>query len=206
MSSEYTDDIKRIILSSKILRIVVKYKYRAKFCIVLKKGAKMNNITSSMQKILFAILLVGALFFVGCGPSPEAIIRRKAYEDTVNMAKSIRYRCSNKEVWSALYSVIAQEFPITKESETRGYIETDWKLIPADEPKNVRVIAEILGDSLFRVIIRCPCRIKKVEIVRIGDSLRVHTSKDWSDVEDNRDWADKLYYRLYDRLKMYGVE
>ena len=158
-----------------------------------------------MKRTFLVIILVGSLLLL-CGClSKEEIARRKAYDEDVYKARTIRYRCSYTEVWNALYSMIAEHFPIARESESRGYIESDWKIVENYNYRNrTKIKAEILGDSLFRVVIRCPCQREKGE--KVKGKYEYKYTGDWKDIEDDKKMADKFYYWLYDRLKVYGIE
>lgn len=73
-----------------------------------------------MKRTFLVIILVGSLLLL-CGClSKEEIARRKAYDEDVYKARTIRYRCSYTEVWNALYSMIAEHFPIARESGCCG--------------------------------------------------------------------------------------
>ncbi|MDD5531004.1 MAG: hypothetical protein PHX21_13385 [bacterium] len=152
-----------------------------------------------MRTIITLVALTGAIFLSGCATSQEEIARQKQYQADVYKAKSIRYRCSHKEIWSAVYSIIAEKFQIVKESESRGYIESDWKTNDdwsnslAGSHSREKVTADVLGDSIYRVTFRCPCQYKPKD-------------GNWEDKDDDEQLADKFYSSLYDRLKVYGVE
>lgn len=159
-----------------------------------------------MKKYLICGVLVGILLLsIGC-PSKEEIARKKEYEADVYKARSIRYRCDYQEVWNAIFSIVAENYSIMRESESKGYIETDWKVSESWGYRHRRKVnVEVLGDSLYRVVIRCSHQSEKGELIE-GKILEYEYQGDWRDEDDDKKTADKFYYELYDRLKNYGVE
>jgi hypothetical protein len=154
------------------------------------------------------LLVMGVfIFLLGCSTklSKENTTHSKTYDKDVYKIKSTRYRCPYKEVRNAVYSIIAEQFSIVKESG--GHIESDYK--PINGNKRVKVVVEILGDSLYRVAIRCPCQKEEKKMEKVPDTTKAsfHMQyKVWGDTEDYTELADNFYYSLYDRLKECGIE
>ncbi|MDD5529818.1 MAG: hypothetical protein PHX21_07285 [bacterium] len=153
------------------------------------------------------LLVIGIVVsFLGCSSKlSQERTHKKTYDNSVYKVRAALYRCPYKEVRNAVYSIVAEQFSITKETE--GHIEADYK--PVNIQQRVRVIVEILGDSLYRVAIRCPCQKESKIMEKVPDTTKTsfHLEyKAWKDTEDDTELADKFYYSLYDRLKEYEVK
>ncbi len=89
---------------------------------------------------------------VGAGCLAQMQAERTDRMQKVANARATTYSLPRNQVWSALYSAIAEECNITRESESRGYLETAWK----QESSSMRwkVDAEVVGEGAVRIVIK----------------------------------------------------
>lgn len=118
-----------------------------------------------------------------------------AQQKAVEAARSATYQMPPQDVYQETYALLSGSYAIAKESESRGYIETEWKE-DADldgQPTRTRVTAEVLGEDRVRVVLRVTVEIK------VGDEWKPDQTTALG-VEDD------LYVTLHQRLQQRGPQ
>jgi uncharacterized lipoprotein len=111
-----------------------------------------------------------------------------AHQKKIDTARSACYQLPEPEVYKELYSVVAAEYKITRESESRGFIETDWKEETiGDTTYRRKAEAEVVGGSCVRVVIKLT-----------GEEVDTKTGA--SGTYDARADEDNLYLAVNERL------
>jgi len=106
-------------------------------------------------------LLLGATLAVFSSGCAALAAQQKAVDD----ARAASYQLPPKEVYAETYAMLSAAYSIARESEQRGFIETEWKESTDydDAPTRTRVSAEVLGEDHVRVVLRVTVERKQGE-------------------------------------------
>jgi hypothetical protein len=111
-------------------------------------------------------------------------------QQAIQAARNACYQQDPGTVYQETFAVLAGQYSIARESERRGFVETDWKE-DADEygtSRKTRVTAEITGDSCVRVALRLE-----------GEALNAQTGE-WGPYTNARSAEDELYLTIHQRI------
>lgn len=139
-------------------------------------------------------LLVGA----GCLAQTQAV-RTDRRQKTAN-ARSATYSLPRNQVWSALYSAVAEGCSITRESESRGYLETSWKQEHSD--RRWKVNAEVVGEGPVRIVIKVQME-KRSRPSTYNAKTGLIEYGEWSGWSAGANWTkkeDELYVKVWEAL------
>ena len=109
----------------------------------------------------------------------------------ISIVSNASYDKPQKDVWSALYTIVKNEYPnITKESESRGYIEAKQD----EQYFKSNLSAELLGDSPNLKV-----SISIIEYYKTPTSYTPLTYSDWMPAETDTK-RFKLQMKLYEAI------
>lgn len=144
--------------------------------------------------------LVAVVLMSVSGCFAEMRAARIDRERRIESARSATYRLPRKQVWSALYSLVAEGYQITRESESRGYLETEWRQDDADRKSKVE--AETVGEDIIRVVIRVHTQTRS-RSSRFDPQTFETIYGPWSDWSAAEPWTERkneLYVKLWKSL------
>ena len=144
-------------------------------------GGRFWNIKSYITLFL---IVVASITLTNCGAYKNAVRHSKIRNHKANIARYANYDNKYKDVYAAVYGVVASRYSIARESESRGFIETEWERSSSSlRQSRKRITAEIIGrEPPYRVTIQATrkSRSKKTD--------------GWSR------WTTKRDFRTEDRL------
>ncbi len=147
--------------------------------------------------------LIAATFMLlgfGCLESPEVraarLEQQRLMAQKARRARSATYNLPKNRVWAALYALVLADYEIKRESETRGYIETDWR--DDSDMRKSQLEAEVVGDDTIRVVIKVQtqARSRKFDWSQMKDVIT-----EWSGVHRWTEKEDELYVKLWEQLQ-----
>jgi uncharacterized lipoprotein len=157
--------------------------------IMKEKNQQILNKLTLHKGIIFLLLLV--IFLIGC----SAIVKDyKRQQYKTDIARNATYLQPYEEIYTAVYSVIsASIYKIARESESRGYIETEWIESSSEKSSSRRrILAEIIGRA-------APYRVT-VNAERENKTLQ--ENGEWSKITVTRDRGeeDRYLVQIYEAL------
>jgi len=116
--------------------------------------------------------------------------------EKARVARSATYNLPKKRVWAALYALVVADYEIKRESESRGYIETDWR--DDSDMRKSQLEAELVGDDTIRVVIKVQtqARSRKFDWNQMKNVIT-----EWSEVHRWTEKEDELYVKLWEQLQ-----
>ena len=136
----------------------------------------------------------------GCGESPEVraarLEQQRLLSEKVRRARSATYNLPKKRVWAPLYALVVADYEIKRESESRGYIETDWR--DDSDMRKSQLNAEVVGDDTIRVVIKVQTqeRSRKFDWDQMKKVITA-----WTEVHRWTEKEDELYVKLWEALQ-----
>lgn len=117
-----------------------------------------------------------------------------AHQRRIEKARSACYRQPPATVYREVYGVLAADHKITRESERRGYVETDWAERSDFQGRwKQKVNAEVLDGDCTRVVFRVEAQVWDEE------------ASDWVGASDVRATENNLYLAVYDRVQRHST-
>lgn len=139
--------------------------------------------TTKTHLLLSSLLLMAMAITSGCAAMA-------AQQKAVDTARAATYQVSPGDAYTETYALLSSSYAIAKESERRGFIETDWKEDADYEgiPTRTKVTAEVLGEGQIRIVMRATVERK--------------VAGSWAaEPDDASSIEDELYVTLHNRMK-----
>ncbi len=160
----------------------------------------MNQLISTL-KIRMSILknfiplflvIIASSTLTNCAAYQSMVRQSEIRKHKTYIARNARYNQKYQEIYSAVYSVISGKYNIARESESRGFIETEWERASSSlSQSRKRVTAEIIGrESPYRMTMR---------VTRRSRSKRTDGWSPWTTKRDIRT-ENRLLIEIYELL------
>lgn len=137
------------------------------------------------------VLITLVLSLSGCAAIKRAQEAAKVRQAAVSEAKAACYPEPAVDVYNAVFSVVASHHSVARESESRGFIETEWRTdtgTGSSDQIRVRFSVDIVGESCSRVVLK-----SERQLMPEGES-------DWQDAGRNVREEDDLYLEIHARI------
>lgn len=104
---------------------------------------------------IFLVIIVSSTL-TNCAAYQSMVRQSEIRKHKTAIARNARYNQKYQEIYSAVYSVISSKYDIARESESRGFIETEWERTSSSLSQlRKHITAEIIGrESPYRVTMR----------------------------------------------------
>ena len=115
-----------------------------------------GRISDIKSYINIFLIILASTTLTNCAAYKNAVRHSKIKNHKANIARYANYDKKYKDVYSAVYGVVASRYSIARESESRGFIETEWERSSTSlRQSRKRITAEIIGrEPPYRVTIQ----------------------------------------------------
>lgn len=150
------------------------------------------RISSIKSCITMLLTIIASTTLTNCAAYENIVRQTEIRKHKAHVARNAKYDQRYKDVYSAVYSVTSGKYKFARESESRGFIETEWERTSSSLSQSRKhITAEIIGrESPYRVTMR---------VTRRSRSKRTDGWSTWTTKRDIRT-ENRLLIEIYELI------